>query len=722
MTVRASAGQRVSFLRDVMPWIHRRGCNATACHGSQDGKGALKLSLLGAYPEQDHEALARAGAGKWIDVQSPKESLLLKSTAAGEHGGRPWIQVGSAEQGMLEAWIAQGAPWKAEGEAEIASIEAFPEESRLAKGEVQRVLVTAVYADGTRRDVTRLAAFRSTDPTVAAVDETGKARAEGFGESHVVVTYMRRHDLVRLVVPQPLPAQDPGKPPLFPEAPPANRIDELVLAKLRELGIQPSAPCTDAVFIRRVYLDVIGMLPPAHEVRAFIADRDPDKRRRLIDRLLERDELADLWAMRWGDLLRIKAEFPSNLWPLAAQAYGRWVRDAFRRNMPYDRFARELLESSGSNFRNPPVNFYRAFQKRDPQDLAEAAALVFLGVRIGCARCHGHPTESWTLDDNLGLAAFFAKVGYKATQEWKEEIVFSKAKGGLRHPVTGKPVSPAVPGGGALALGPDEDPRTRFADWLTAPENPWFARCIAIRLWSWLMGRGIVHEPDDLRPTNPPRNAALLEQLERELVGGGYDLKRLFRLILTSDTYQRSSRPNEWNAHDEDHFSHHRTQRLGAEQVSDAIGQVTGVWDRFSNRICEPFAVLPDGHRAVELADGSIGTPFLEMFGRPPRDTPYEVERSCETSLRQALWFINSAELEDRIARGPGLKRLLQSAKDDDGPIVEEAYLATLSRLPSDDEKKKVMEHLAKHKQTRAQAVHDVLWALVNAKEFLFVR
>ncbi|MBM4049065.1 MAG: DUF1553 domain-containing protein, partial [Planctomycetes bacterium] len=379
----------------------------------------------------------------------------------------------------------------------------------------------------------------------------------------------------------------------------------------------------------------------------------------------------------------------------------------------------ELLVSSGSNFRSPTANYYRALRKRDAQGYAEATALVFMGARLECARCHAHPTENWTLDDNLGMAAFFAQVKIKTTREWKEEIVYVDPKQVLRHPVTKTAVAPKPLGGESAKLAESEDPRANFAAWLTSPENPWFARNIVNRVWYWLFGRGIVHEPDDMRPTNPPTNPELLAYLAQELVSHKCDLRHIYRLILNSRTYQLSSKPNQWNANDVAHFSRYPVKRLAAEQLMDAINQVTETFDKFTSQIPEPFTVLPDGFRATQLADGSIGTAFLELFGRPPRDTAYECDRSSDTSMQQALQLINASDLTGKIARSPRLQRLLKDRKSD-AEIADELYLAALSRPPSAGEAQKVTAHLAKDEKARRQAAEDLMWALLNTKEFLF--
>jgi hypothetical protein len=582
----------------------------------------------------------------------------------------------------------------------------------LGKGERQQLLVTAVFSDGSRKDVTRDSVFKTSDRAVATVSRGGRIEAGDYGESVIVANYLRQAGLARVEVPQVL-----AQP--FPKFPPSNKIDEFVYSKLKSLGIPPSDLSTDAEFLRRAYLDVIGILPSPEEARSFLADLSSDKRARLIDRLLEREEFADFWALKWSDLLRIKSEYPVRVWPKAVAVYYRWVHESIANNKPYDQFARELLTANGSNFRNAPVNFYRANASKDPRTLGETTALVFMGARMGCARCHGHPTETWSPDDDLGLGAFFSKVNFKSTLEWKEEIVYPDPKATLRDPRTRDLVPPRFPGGGAPTVAKEEDARAKFADWLTSPQNPWFARNIANRIWFWLLGRGIVHEPDDLRATNPPENPELLAWLEKELVDHHYDLKHLYRLILNSRTYQLSSVPNRWNVKDAAHFSHYPARRLSAEQLLDAISAVTETSEKFRSIIPEPYTNWPAGSRAAQLTDGNAECSFLDLFGRPPRDTPFESERNSEVSLKQALYFINSEQLDGKITGSPRLKRLLAANKPD-AETVEEIYLMMLSRLPSDSEKKALVEYLAKKKSARAQAVQDAVWAVMNSKEFMF--
>lgn len=488
-----------------------------------------------------------------------------------------------------------------------------------------------------------------------------------------------------------------------------GRIDELVLARQAETGFPPSDLCTDEVFIRRVFLDVIGTLPTAKEVKEFIASRDPQKRRLLIDYVLERDEFADYQSLKWCDLLRVKSEFPGNLWPNAVQAYHTWVRDAFRNNMPYDQFARALLTTSGSNFRDPPVNFYRPFQERTPRKILDSVALIFMGVRL--------ERSGWSEEQLLGMDAFFAKVAYKKTTEWKEEIVYCDPDKTWLHPQTGQPVLPTPPGGAPLVLDRYADPRAAFADWLTAPDNPWFAKAIANRVWFWLLGRGLIHEADDIRPDNPAWCPELLAYLGKELVENRYDLKHLFRLVLNSATYQRSSLPTAGNAADEAGFSHYRMRRLEAEVLIDAINLISGTGEEYSSAIPEPFTYTPSSQRTILLADGSIKSAFLEMFGRPGRDSSMESDRNNNPSVFQTLHLLNSSHIQNKIMKGFRLAKMLESIKGDKERMVQ-LYLTILSRRPTPDEEKTVLDYIAASARPE-DAFYDLAWALINSSEFI---
>jgi hypothetical protein len=478
-------------------------------------------------------------------------------------------------------------------------------------------------------------------------------------------------------------------------------IDRLVFARLRELAIEPSHLCSDAVFVRRVYLDVIGLVPTAKEAEAFLAGSEPNKRSVLINRLLEREEFADYWAMKWCDVLRVKGEFPINLWPKAAQAYHQWIRTSIRQNQPYDKFVRDLLLSGGSNFYCPPANFYRAVQNRQPQGLAQAVALTFMGER----------TEKWPKDRLAGLSAFFEPIRYKATGEWKEEIVYLDPS----SLVTGA----VFPDGTTAAIAPGQDPREVLAGWLTSPRNPWFARNAVNRLWYWLLGRGIVHEPDDFRPDNPPANPLLLAYLERELLSARYDLKHVLRLILNSRTYQLSSirRGNDPRA--EANFASYPLRQLDAEVLADVLCQVTGTSEKYSSPVPEPFTYVPQDEGTVETANGNTASPFLELFGRSSRDTGRACERNCAPSAGQRLHLLNSSHVQQKIEQG----RVLQSLAALKGKPQEAAntvYLTVLSRLPTDQERKTLAAYGSSSGLGGREVVVDLFWALINSDEFLY--
>jgi hypothetical protein len=483
---------------------------------------------------------------------------------------------------------------------------------------------------------------------------------------------------------------------------PLNKIDELIFAKCRQLGITPAAGCSDAVFLRRVYLGVIGTLPTSSEARQFLASHDPDKRQKLVDRLLDRPEFVDYWAMKWGDLLRVKAEFPIILWPNAAQAYSHWIAQGVRDNKPLDQFARELLTANGSNFRAAPSNFYRAVQSKTPRAIAQAVALTFMGTRA----------DKWPSEQLDGMAQFFTQVGYKSTGEWKEEIVyFDQAR------ATTRPSRTMFPDGHRIDVPGDRDPRQVFADWLLAPGNEWFARAMANHAWYWLLGRGIVEEPDDIRSDNPPSNPELLAYLQEQLVADHYDIKRLFRLILSSQTYQLSCIPADRNAGAAAQFASFPIRRLGAEVFADALCQITGSTEDYSTQTPEPYTFIPRGMRTISLPDGSISSAFLDMFGRPPRDTGMESERNNRATPDQRLHLLNSNHVRQKLDQS----KWLQSLPADKGlspPTITEVYLTILSRFPREEEIQTVMKY-SESSYGRAPLV-DLAWALINSAEFAY--
>jgi hypothetical protein len=520
--------------------------------------------------------------------------------------------------------------------------------------------------------------------------------------------------ILTLVLTAALASAATDKPPVVPFEGRAGLtshggIDDLAFDRWKRLGVQPANPCSDEVFVRRVYLDVIGTLPTPEEASQFLSDQDPNKRGALIGRLLERNEFAGYWAMKWSDLLRVKSEFPINLWPNAVQAYYRWIRTSIKNNLPYDRFVRALLVSNGSNFRVPEVNFYRAVQSKEPQTIAQAVALTFMGARAA----------NWPKPRLDGMAAFFSQIGYKSTTEWKEEIVYFDPQ----KPAPGGPLGPAAvfPDGAPARLAPGQDPRQVFANWLLAPENPWFARNIVNRIWYWLLGRGIIQEPDDIRPGNPASNPELLAFLERELVAAHYDLKHIYRLILNSQVYQLSSIPKTADPQGAASFAYYPLRRLDAETLIDAVCQITGTTEEYSSPIPEPFTFLPDGQRATALPDGSIGSAFLEMFGRPPRDTGLESERNNNPTAEQSLHLLNSSHIQLKIQQSVKL-RMLAQARPGGKPRdpVDRIYLATLSRYPTGEELKTVAAYFQSVQGNKWPAAVDLAWALIDSAEFLY--
>jgi hypothetical protein len=491
------------------------------------------------------------------------------------------------------------------------------------------------------------------------------------------------------------------------EATTSDQLDALVMNRLRELNLKPALVCSDAVFLRRAYLVVIGTLPTEEEARTFLAATDPDRRARLIDELLQREEFADYWTMKWGDLLRVKAEFPIKLWPNAAQAYHRWIYTSVRSNKPFHHFVREMLLANGSNFRDGQVNFYRAMQDRSPRGIASTVALTFMGERA----------DRWPPKKLDALAGFFGQIAFKPTSEWKEEIVYfdpAADKDGIFR-------SARFPDGTAAKIEPGrQDPRVVFADWLLRPENPWFSRNIANRVWSWLMGRGVVHEPDDLRADNPPSNPALLEFLQREFVTSRCDMQHLFRVILKSQTFQLSSIPAQDTPEAAANFAHYPLRRMEAEVLIDALNQVTGTAESYSSPIPEPFTFVPEDVRAIALADGSITSSFLELFGRPPRDTGFESERNRTTSAAQRLHLLNSSHLHGKVQSCP----LVASARDRKAPpgdLAESIFLTILSRPPTAEERAAIENHASATSIGARGVVEDTVWALLNQSEFFYI-
>ena len=720
----ATAEPPVGFRNDVMAVLSRGGCNAGPCHGNQNGKNGFKLSLRGEDPDFDLLALTRNTHGRRLNPLDPVNSLvLLKATASIPHEGGRRFPIGSPEYRLLRRWIAQGARPDPPGSPVLRRLRVAPVERVLIEpANSVRLRVEAEFSDGSRRDVSRLAVYEPSNETAAAGPD-GEVRRQKFGEGAVLVRYLDRQATVRLAF---VPAR-PGF--VWKDVPENNFIDRQVFARLRTLRMRPSALCPDHVFLRRAYLDALGVLPSAAEVRRFLADRRPEKRARLIDELLKRPEFADFWALKWSDLLRNEEKVLDRK---GVRLFHQWIRDSIADGKPLNEFARELLSGRGSTYSRPAANYYRAL--RDPQVRAETTAQVFLGIRLQCARCHNHPFDVWKQDDYHSLAAFFARVQYRIVENRRrdrldkhefdgEQVVWQARTGEVLSPRTGAVLRPRFLGSATPDFPAEADRLRALADWVASPDNPFFARVQVNRVWHHLFGRGIVEPNDDFRTSNPPSNPALLDALARDFVRHRFDLRHAVRVIMNSRTYQLSAVPNDTNGEDEANFAHALVRPLQAEQLLDALARVTGVTAEFTGvrpgvragQLPGVFAQRRRGERPTE------GERFLSTFGKPVRSLSCECERSDDTTLGQAFQMI-TGKLLDGMLRKPDnrLGRLL-AARRSNTDIVEELYLAALSRRPRSTEKAAAVALVAGAKDRRA-ALEDLLWGLVNAKEFLLRR
>jgi hypothetical protein len=700
----------VTFERDVLPLLTRAGCNAGACHGKARGQNGFQLSLLGFDADFDFAALTQEARGRRLFPAAPAYSLLLrKATAQMPHGGGKRLDAGSADHDLLLRWISAGTPRQAKGAATLERITVEPAERLLANHAEQQLIVSAHYSDGTSRDVTDLTTFQSNESAIAAVDASGRVKAGPLpGEAAIMARFMQKFAVCNILIP--LPGSVPAE--VYARLPRNNFIDDLVWDRLQRLGITPSEPADDATFLRRAHLDVIGRLPTPEEVRTFLGDPAPDRRARLVDRLLERPEYADYWANKWADLLRPN---PYRVGIKAVYNLDQWLRDSFRRNKPYDRFVRELLTAQGSTFRNGPAVVFR--DRREPDEITNLVSQLFLGIRLDCARCHHHPFEVWGQDDFYSFAAYFARIGRKGTGlsppiSGGEEVLFTAPRGEVKHPLTGQVMMARPLLGEAPLSDPERDPRQVLADWIVSADNPYFARVIVNRVWADLMGRGLVEPVDDLRATNPPSNGPLLDALAQDFRKQGHDLKMLLRTILTSHVYGLSSRTNGRNVADTRNYSRHYRQRLRAEVLLDAVCDVTGM--------AETFSAMPPRSRAVELWTVRSQSDFLDSFGRPDPNQDPPCERTADTSVVQALHLMNAPGLHDKVTSDAGRAAALAGSKKTPREIVDELYALTYSRMPTEAERNVCVKLFAEPGTNRRQATEDLLWALLNTPEFLF--
>lgn len=670
----------LSFLYDTLPALSKQNCNSGACHGSPSGKGGFRLSLRAFDPQLDQLTLIHEDFGRRTNPMAAEQSLLLlKPLMRVPHGGGLKMRTSDPAYTVLRDWISEGCRMDSAETARCVKLSVYPTSGRLLKrpAHTQQLSVLAHFSDGSIRDVTQMAVYSSSDEEVASVSTEGLVVGHERGEAAIIVRYLEFIESCFITFVRDVPGFAWSNPPVN------NYIDELVHAKLKQLQFLPSATCTDEEFIRRVYLDVIGLAPTIDEVVAFLNDAAPDKRQLLIDRLLERPEFAKFWALKWGDLLRLTSK---QVGGDGVYKFHRWIERAVAQNMPYDQFARELLGASGSTLDNAPANFYRT--TADFNDCVETVSQVFLGARLQCAKCHNHPFERWTQDNYYGMAAFFNRIQKKKTSRPDEMLVWVARTGEVTQPRTGKQMKPWVPGAGEVEAAADADRRGGFVTWLTAPENPYFARIEANRIWSNLLGRGIVDPIDDFRDSNPPSNAALLEALAKDFVAHKFDRKHVIRTILNSRTYQASYQPNEFNQDDGKYFSHYLPRLLSAEQLLDAICHVTAV--------PEQFGTLPAGTKATQLpAPDLVKNEFLKIFGQPERQTVCACERTNESNLSMAIQFFNGPLIYEKLRNENNRFRQLAAAKKTDPEIITELYLAGVNRRPTERELNASLSHIA---------------------------
>jgi hypothetical protein len=701
----AKAENPISFTLDVMPVFTKAGCNTGGCHGSSRGKDGFRLSLFGYDPDGDHFRLTREAIARRINLALPEESLLLeKATNRVPHTGGERFKVDSEFYRTLLAWLKAGAPKDGPDVAKVVRIEINPRQSVLeGTGETQQLNVRAFYSDGTDRDVTALTAFMTNNDTVVKVSETGKATAGARGEAFITARFEGHATGVQLLtIPKNLQFT-------WPQVAENNYIDGLVNAKLKKLRIAPSELCDDATFLRRAYLDITGTLPTPAEIRKFLGDPSSDKRAAVVDELLGRKEFVELWVMKWAELLQIRsADQQLQMSYKSALQYFDWLEEQIAQNVPVDVMVKSLLTATGPSFEAPAANFYKI--ERDTLKLSENVAQAFMGVRVQCAQCHNHPFDRWTMNDYYSFAAFFAQVGRKSGEDPRETIVFNNGSGGVKHPIGGKDMAPKFLGGAQPVIPKGADRRQVLADWLTSPTNPYFARNLSNIVWAHFFGKGIVDPVDDVRVSNPSSNPELLDKLAEQLTAYNYDFKRLVRDICTSRTYQLSSIPNDTNAGDDRNFAHSAVRRIRAEILLDALSTVTGSTEKIKG--------LPQGARAMEIADGRTSTYFLTTFGRATRETPCSCEVKMEPNLSQALHLLNGDAVHAKVIGGGVVKKLLKQGMQPK-EIIEELYLRTLNRFPTATESTRLQEFFGEDRDNEV-VLNDLFWSLLNAKEFVF--
>jgi hypothetical protein len=697
----ATADPPISFRLDVMPVFMRAGCNTGSCHGAARGKDGFMLSLFGYDPNGDHYRLTRQAPGRRINLSLPQESLLVaKSTGAVPHTGGKRFDADSEYGQALMRWHQTGVPNDPGAVPEVTKVEVFPEEAVLdGEGATQRVSVRAQYSDGTDRDVTSLAVFLTNNDNSAPISSDGLVTAANRGEAFIMARF-DTHTVGShfIVLPKGLQFQ-------WNDVPEFNYVDEHLHEKFRKLRITPSELCSDEAFLRRVSLDIAGILPTTQEYQQFTTSTDPQKREKLVDELLERKEFVELWVMKWAELLMIRTTPQIAYKPMLR--YYNWLQDKLANNVPIDQMVQELLGASGGTFGNAATNYYQ--METDPLKVSENVAQVFMGMRVQCAQCHNHPFDRWTMDDYYSFAAFFSQIGRKGAEDPRETIVFNSGSGEVAHPVGGRQMAPKFLGGDTPDVA-GKDRRVVMAQWLTSPENSYLSRNIVNIVWNHFFGKGIINEVDDVRASNPPANAELLDSLAASFTASNYDFKKLVRDICTSRAYQLATATNETNEGDTRNFSHGTLRRIRSEILLDAITQVTDTKNKFEG--------LPLGARAVQIANGNTSTYFLTAFGRATRATVCGCEVKVEPNLSQALHLLNGETVASKIAEGALIERRISEGVPPE-QIVEELYIRCLTRKPTASEMEKIGAAIAAATDKK-MVLEDTFWALLNSREFVF--
>ncbi|MEI7854098.1 MAG: DUF1549 and DUF1553 domain-containing protein [Planctomycetota bacterium] len=697
----ATKDRPISFKLDVMPIFLRNGCNQGGCHGAARGKDGFRLSLFGFDPDGDHYRLTRELNGRRINLAIPEESLLVeKSIGKVPHTGGQKFAVGEQYYNDLVRWVDAGGPQDPAGIATPVSVDLFPKTALLdGKGSTQQLIVRAKYSDGSERDVTSLALFLSSNDSSGKVSPSGLVTAGDRGEAFVMARFSTfTVGVPFIVLPKDLKFS-------FPTTPEKNYIDTLVNAKLKNLRIAPSATCSDEVFLRRIFIDLTGMLPSVEEYKTFMANKSADKREQLVKELMERKEFSELWVLKWAELLQIRSS--NQVSYKATLLYYNWLQDRIARNVPLNQWVQELLGANGGTFNNPVTNYYQ--NETDILKVTENVAQVFMGMRIQCAQCHNHPFDRWTMDDYYGFAAFFTQIGRKRTDDPRELVVFNSGSGEINHPLGGRRMAPKYLGGEV----PDvvgKDRRALMAEWLASPKNPYFATNLSNMVWTHFFGLGIINEVDDVRVSNPPSNSELLEELGKKFTEYNYDFKRLVKDIVLSNSYQLSTQTNSSNESDTKNFSHSSIRRIKAETFLDCISQVTETKNKFPG--------LPLGARAVQIADGQVSNYFLTTFGRATRESVCSCEVKLDPTLSQSLHLLNGDATTQRITQGNLVGKLLKEKKTPE-EILDEIYVRCLSRMPSADEKTKVLA-LVNAEKDKKQVLEDAFWAVLNTREYMF--